>query len=129
MLVIPLVRNDDFVGDLMQREAEFFDHVKKNLPLPDTKKIETMGLDTLTEPVQNEKQYQNNPNYAAMVYHMDENVGRLIDSLKTFGLIKSFPKHERIHKIGQGVAAKSGYAMHDRFRENAKVGGDSRRAT
>jgi len=51
-----------------------------------TEKIRTMGLDTLIEETPNEKRYQNNPNYAAMVHHMDENVGRLMDTLKILGL-------------------------------------------
>ena len=51
-----------------------------------TEKIATMELDTLKEEDPNEKRYQNNPNYAAMVHHMDENVGRLMDTLKDLGL-------------------------------------------
>lgn len=51
-----------------------------------TEKIKSMGLDTLKEEDPNEKRYQNNPNYAAMVHHMDENVGRLMDTLKVLGL-------------------------------------------
>lgn len=49
-------------------------------------KIKSMGLDTLTEANQGEKRYQNNANYAAMVHHMDENVGRVIDCLKELNL-------------------------------------------
>ncbi len=51
-----------------------------------TEKIHSMGLDTLTEITPNKKQFQNNPNYAAMVHHMDENVGRLMDALEEMGL-------------------------------------------
>jgi arylsulfatase A-like enzyme len=51
-----------------------------------TDKIHSMGMDTLVEDRANEKQYQNNPNYAAMVHHMDENVGRLMDALQSMGL-------------------------------------------
>ena len=49
-------------------------------------KIHSIGLDTLTEENPAEKQYQNNPNYAAMVLHMDENVGRLMDAIADMGL-------------------------------------------
>jgi arylsulfatase A-like enzyme len=49
-------------------------------------KISRMGLDTLTEKDNSEKAYQNNPNYAAMVHHMDENVGRLMDAVEEMGL-------------------------------------------
>ncbi|MBT3242580.1 MAG: sulfatase-like hydrolase/transferase [Bacteroidetes bacterium] len=45
-----------------------------------------MGLDTLKEANPGEKRYQNNPNYAAMVQHMDENVGRVIDCLTELNL-------------------------------------------
>ena len=51
-----------------------------------TNKIKSMGLDTLTEKNKDEKRYQNNPNYAAMVQHMDENVGRVMDCLKELNL-------------------------------------------
>ena len=51
-----------------------------------TTKIKSMGLDTLKEKNKNEKRYQNNPNYAAMVHHMDENVGRVMDCLKELNL-------------------------------------------
>ncbi|MCK5464133.1 MAG: sulfatase, partial [Bacteroidales bacterium] len=51
-----------------------------------TEKIHSMGLDTLTEKDPAEKAYQNNPNYAAMVQHMDENVGRLMDAVEEMGL-------------------------------------------
>ena len=51
-----------------------------------TEKIHNMGMDTLTEKNPAEKAYQNNPNYAAMVHHMDENVGRLMDAVEEMGL-------------------------------------------
>lgn len=51
-----------------------------------TDKIKSMGLDTLKEKNNGEKRYQNNPNYAAMVHHMDENVGRVMDCLKELDL-------------------------------------------
>ena len=50
------------------------------------KKIESLGLDTKKEDDRREKQFQNNPNYAAMVHHMDENVGRLLHRLDELGL-------------------------------------------
>jgi len=46
-----------------------------------TQKMKKLGLDTKAELNPSEKQFQNNPNYAAMVEHMDHNVGRLIDCL------------------------------------------------
>ena len=49
-------------------------------------KLHFMGLDTIPKEDPAEKQVQNNPNYAAMVHHMDENVGRLMDTLKVLGL-------------------------------------------
>ncbi|MBT3383467.1 MAG: sulfatase [Prolixibacteraceae bacterium] len=51
-----------------------------------TNKIHEMGLDTMIETNTEEKTHQNNPNYAAMVYHMDENVGRVMDCLKELNL-------------------------------------------
>lgn len=49
-------------------------------------KMHEMGIDTLVETNKNEKTLQNNPNYAAMVHHMDENVGRVMDCLKELNL-------------------------------------------
>lgn len=49
-------------------------------------KIKSMGLDTLREANKSEKRYQNNPNYAAMVHHMDENVGRIMECLHELNL-------------------------------------------
>lgn len=49
-------------------------------------KIKSMGLDTLEEKDKSEKRYQNNPNYAAMVHHMDENVGRIMECLQELNL-------------------------------------------
>jgi len=51
-----------------------------------TEKIHNMGMDTLTETNPAEKAHQNNPNYAAMVQHMDENVGRLMEAVDDMGL-------------------------------------------
>ncbi|HEC42959.1 MAG TPA: DUF4976 domain-containing protein [Bacteroides sp.] len=51
-----------------------------------TEKIHNMGMDTLTEKNPAEKAHQNNPNYAAMVQHMDENVGRLMGAVEEMGL-------------------------------------------
>jgi len=45
------------------------------------KKIKALGLDAKKEENRRERQFQNNANYAAMVQHMDENVGRLLDRL------------------------------------------------
>ena len=50
------------------------------------KKIAAMGLDGKKEPNKRFKRWQNNPNYAAMVHHMDENVGRLLAKLRDLGL-------------------------------------------
>jgi arylsulfatase A-like enzyme len=50
------------------------------------KKIEAMGLKDKKEDNKRFKKWQNNPNYAAMVHHMDENIGRLLKSLKDMGL-------------------------------------------
>jgi len=50
------------------------------------KKIASMGLDGNKEPNRRFKRWQNNPNYAAMVHHMDENVGRLMAKLNELGL-------------------------------------------
>lgn len=49
-------------------------------------KIESIGLDKKAESRKKEKEYQNNPDYAAMVHHMDENVGRLLQRLDELGL-------------------------------------------
>lgn len=62
---------------------------KKEVVQKYSQKIRAMGMDTLVEKDKSEKQYQNNPNYAAMVHHMDENVGRLLDSLSQMGLDKN----------------------------------------
>ncbi len=53
------------------------------------RKIEKLGLDKLTEPNRRFKRHQNNPNYAAMVHHMDENVGRLLAALKEMNLARN----------------------------------------
>ena len=45
------------------------------------KKIAALGLDAKTEKNRREKSFQNNAAYAAMVEHMDENVGRLLARL------------------------------------------------
>jgi len=50
------------------------------------KKIAATGLDTKKEEDRREKQFQNNANYAAMVHHMDENVGRLLGRLDELNL-------------------------------------------
>ena len=50
------------------------------------RKIKSMGLDKKKETSNRFKKWQNNPNYAAMVQHMDDNVGRLLDSLKDMRL-------------------------------------------
>ena len=49
-------------------------------------KMKTLGLDKRKETNARFKQYQNNPNYAAMVQHMDENVGRLVTRISELGL-------------------------------------------
>jgi arylsulfatase A-like enzyme len=49
-------------------------------------KIMAMGLDKKKDENRNEKQYQNNPDYAAMVHHMDENVGRLLGRVDELAL-------------------------------------------
>jgi len=49
-------------------------------------KIAAAGLSEKREPNKRFKRWQNNPNYAAMVHHMDENVGRLLAKLKELGL-------------------------------------------
>jgi arylsulfatase A-like enzyme len=49
------------------------------------RKIQSMGLDQKKETNKKEKHYQNNPHYAAMVHHMDENVGRLLQRLAELG--------------------------------------------
>lgn len=49
-------------------------------------KIEQRGLLGIEENQQGSRKYQNLPEYAAMVHHMDENVGRLLESLKILGL-------------------------------------------
>jgi arylsulfatase A-like enzyme len=50
------------------------------------KKIAASGLAGKREPNKRFKRWQNNPNYAAMVHHMDENVGRLLAKLTELGL-------------------------------------------
>jgi len=50
------------------------------------KKIEALGLDAKKEDNRREKQFQNNANYAAMVHHMDQNVGRLLSRLDELNL-------------------------------------------
>ena len=50
------------------------------------RKIQAMGLDEKKERNRSEKQHQNLPEYAAMVHHMDENVGRLLRRLDELAL-------------------------------------------
>ena len=50
------------------------------------KRIAALGLNQKREPNRREKAFQNNAAYAAMVEHMDENVGRLIRRLDQLGL-------------------------------------------
>jgi arylsulfatase A-like enzyme len=52
-------------------------------------KIRSMGLDRKKDRNRNEKQHQNLPEYAAMVHHMDENVGRLLRRLDELALADS----------------------------------------
>jgi len=51
-----------------------------------TKKIENLGLLGKNENARGSRVYQNLPEYAAMVEHMDENVGRLINRLQELNL-------------------------------------------
>jgi arylsulfatase A-like enzyme len=51
-------------------------------------KITSLGFDKRMEKNRLEKQYQNNADYAAMIHHMDENVGRLMQAIKRLGLDK-----------------------------------------
>lgn len=53
------------------------------------KKIRDLGLDQKQGRNRGEKRYQNNPNYAAMVHHMDENVGRLLKRIDELRLSKN----------------------------------------
>jgi arylsulfatase A-like enzyme len=53
------------------------------------KKIEALGLHAKKEENRREKRFQNDANYAAMVHHMDENVGRLLDRLDALELTDS----------------------------------------
>ena len=50
------------------------------------KKMKMLGLAGKTEKNRRFKRYQNNPNYAAMVQHMDENIGRLVDRIRELNL-------------------------------------------
>jgi arylsulfatase A-like enzyme len=50
------------------------------------KKIIEMGIFENDDMSNGSKAYQNLPAYAAMVYHMDENVGRLLHALDSLGL-------------------------------------------
>jgi arylsulfatase A-like enzyme len=50
------------------------------------RKIQAMDLATKQEPDKREKRFQNNPAYAAMVQHMDENIGRLLEALRRLDL-------------------------------------------
>ena len=59
---------------------------KKEIVEKYKKKIHSLGLDTIAETRKGEKTLQNNPNYAAMVHHMDENVGRVMNCLKEMNL-------------------------------------------
>lgn len=52
-------------------------------------KIASLGLDGRREDNAREKSFQNNPAYAAMVEHMDENVGRLLRRLDELNLSDS----------------------------------------
>lgn len=49
-------------------------------------KIKSLELHTRRENDKREKRYQNNSTYAAMVQHMDENVGRLVGAINRLGL-------------------------------------------
>lgn len=49
-------------------------------------KITSLGLELKKEKDKREKAYQNLPEYAAMVHHMDENVGRLLHRIDDLGL-------------------------------------------
>ncbi len=51
-------------------------------------KITSLGLDNRMEKNLREKQFQNNADYAAMVHHMDANVGRLMQAIERLGLDK-----------------------------------------
>ncbi len=50
------------------------------------KKISELGILGEDEQDQGSRKYQNLPEYAAMVHHLDENVGRLLNALKAMGL-------------------------------------------
>jgi len=49
-------------------------------------KISELGLLNNEETADGSRKHQNLPEYAAMVQHMDENVGRLLDKLKELGI-------------------------------------------
>ncbi len=49
-------------------------------------KLKEMGMSTSDERQFGSRAYQNVPEYAAMVHHMDENIGRLLQSLDDLGL-------------------------------------------
>ncbi len=49
-------------------------------------KFAEAGLDRKEEPDRKHKRWQNDPRYAAMVHHLDDNVGRLLKSLEALGL-------------------------------------------
>ena len=52
-------------------------------------KMKSLELDLKEETNKSFKRYQNNPNYAAMVQHMDENIGRIITRISELKLAQS----------------------------------------
>ena len=59
---------------------------KQELAQKYQRKMKAQELDQRKEENPRFKKYQNNPHYAAMVQHMDENTGRLIARIKALGL-------------------------------------------
>lgn len=79
-------RNHHFLAYLSFHTVHTPLEAKENVINKYKEKFHLMGLDTLKETENEEKRFQNNPIYAAMIQHMDENVGRLMKCLDELNL-------------------------------------------